>query len=849
MKTKRLISLLMALMLVVTAMSGLAVTVAADEIDSTDPYVYSVQNYDFESDTGVSKWLGMATSPFYMDMKSNGESEVVLFELTDEANGNHPVETYCIDLVTGMESCVYYKRINLEDSAYFSSDEAQRIRTIVNNGVTVKQVADIQADANAWLEANGYAALTDLTGAEVLSATQAAIWCTANHVDSAAVGSYYVPKYTYIRASYYAGLKAYDENGDRIPNEVSAYTTKVGNIIAYNQAKGENSFQNVNNLVLYYLSLGASPAAEVAVSDKAIRNVQVTYDDKNNATVTCEVVGLTLDDADLIISASSVGVVSEVQNVTRNGAYTFTLNNVSAKGDVKVEINGTQAVEDVFFFEAKGGRSVSQTLVGIDTCTVPVHAEASANGSDRVLTIYKTTAAGAPLANIVFKVYEIGTLDDYVNGRIPVGSKPTAEDVAKYTAEGKLVANLATDQYGIAYYITDHDAIYLVVEEPNDVITSTVDPFFVAVPAGESGNLDYTVDVYPKNTVIEEDIIIEKDVTEIDNDWSTYDVGQVHTWIIQSSIPAGMATGLKYEITDTLNYQLTYVGNVVVTVSEKTAKAGEDLLELVEGEDYILTVTPGTEVVNEVEEEITSFRVALTKTGMEKAAAAAGTEPEVRVCFDACIDEDAIMAAEIPNQAHISYENNVGVDFDKDSDIPVVITGAGQLLKVDASNHGKVLSGAAFNVYREATAEEIADVNVTTVRMEVPVTDADGNTTMVEKELVRVCFYDNAGMVGEKVTEVVSDENGRAVIHGLAYGTYYLVETAAPAGYNKLTAPVEMVIDAASHTDAEVVTIYNAAGFQLPSTGGEGTGMFMVVGVVIIAAAMMLIIVPKKKNA
>lgn len=834
---KRIISLLMAIMLVVTALSGLAVTVAAAEDD-----VY-VLNYNGAYEG--AKWQYF--SPYWPAFELDGADDYtqsISFTLYDTTNAD-PFWTYCTDLEVGLVADSNFRRINLEDSTYAGA-AAGVLRSIVLKGYPNTDVADLAIAAG----------VESLTVGEAVAATQAAIWQTA-HGD---------------RVEFTDFCRTIDTDWaeDGTANFKECYAEiESGYAVAENEAVIEANIEKVFN---YLINLEATAPTGVVASESSFIEWDsvVTDNGDNTATVTATAtVDVTVGDTDSLTLTATVGDYA-ASTTLQDGEkeYTLVIENVPtnvADDAVTLAISGTQALSDVYLFDAVGARGTSQSLIGITDNALPVYAAVNAN--DRILILNKHDD-GTGLQNIVFDIYYVCSVEEYVTGEVVIGtgtttvdgveyfSAPTEEDIAKYV-KGLPTATITTDANGQASFNfgNNNDGIYIVVERENDITTGAVSPFFVAIPGGaDADNTDnYIVEVDVKNTVKDEDVIIEKDVTEIDNDWSTYDVGETHTWIIQSSIPTGMATGLKYEITDTLNYQLTYVGNVKVTVSEKTAKAGEDLLVLTEGEDYILTVTPGTETVNEVEEDITSFKVALTKTGMEKVAAVEGTEPEVRVYFDAYIDEDAIIATEIPNQAHISYENNVGFDFDKDSDIPVVITGAGQLLKVDASNHDKVLSGATFNVYREATAEEIADETIETVKMEVPVTttadDGTVTTEMVEKELVQVSFYNNAAMVGEKVTEVVSDEYGKGVIYGLAYGTYYLVETKAPAGYNMLPTPVEMVIDAASYTDAEVVTIYNAAGFQLPSTGGEGTTMFMVVGGVIIAAAMMLIVVPKKKNA
>ena len=99
-------------------------------------------------------------------------------------------------------------------------------------------------------------------------------------------------------------------------------------------------------------------------------------------------------------------------------------------------------------------------------------------------------------------------------------------------------------------------------------------------------------------------------------------------------------------------------------------------------------------------------------------------------------------------------------------------------------------------------------------------------------------------------------------------GTYELTETAAPAGYNTLDGKVEIVIkkvetglivtatvngEESSFAHAERidvnhpeygwrVTVINSAGYELPSTGGEGTRHFTILGFILIAGAGLLLL-------
>ena len=353
--------------------------------------------------------------------------------------------------------------------------------------------------------------------------------------------------------------------------------------------------------------------------------------------------------------------------------------------------------------------------------------------------------------------------------------------------------------------------------------------------SADGSGWEYEVTVQPKNE-IKGDVDIEKDVISIGNDEASVDAYKAHTWIIGATVPVDIGMGKSYVISDTLDNRLDFLGNVKVQVESANDNTVAPVV-LVQDTDYVLTVTDNDSLAEGKPSD--AFTVALTRAGMEKVAGAVGEDYAdymIRVYFDAQINANAEIGEEIPNQAELDYTNSVGFDFDVESDIPKVYTGGAGLLKVDGDDEKTTLSGAEFKVYRPATEEEAADESVEKTWLEgigVPV--------------VEVSFFDNAGFLGDKVTVVTSGADGKVAICGLAYGTYYLVETKAPAGYNLLTGPVELVIDATSHTADRVVQVLNRSGVELPDTGGVGTVIFTVTGLALMAAAGVLLVMKKRR--
>ena len=97
------------------------------------------------------------------------------------------------------------------------------------------------------------------------------------------------------------------------------------------------------------------------------------------------------------------------------------------------------------------------------------------------------------------------------------------------------------------------------------------------------------------------------------------------------------------------------------------------------------------------------------------------------------------------------------------------------------------------------------------------------------------------------------------VINGLKAGIYWLRETKAPDGYNKLENDIKITVknnkDGSyeiskddTKADNNIVIIKNTSGSKLPETGGTGTLLLTAVGALLVAVAMIRFMRRKQEN-
>ena len=190
----------------------------------------------------------------------------------------------------------------------------------------------------------------------------------------------------------------------------------------------------------------------------------------------------------------------------------------------------------------------------------------------------------------------------------------------------------------------------------------------------------------------------------------------------------------------------------------------------------------------------------------------------ITIKYSATVTSDALTRDPAKNTAYLSYGDENG-----ENHTPVVETEVYDakisVNKTDDKN--KPLAGAEFVLKNSANKYYSID--------------ATG-------KLVWVDSIDNADV------HVSAADGTVPAFTGLANGTYTLVETKAPGGYNK-AADVQFTINEHDYTVEnleQTATVINNEGPEMPSTGGIGTTIFYVVGAVLVVGAAIVLIARRR---
>ena len=327
--------------------------------------------------------------------------------------------------------------------------------------------------------------------------------------------------------------------------------------------------------------------------------------------------------------------------------------------------------------------------------------------------------------------------------------------------------------------------------------------------------------------------------------------------------PRGAADGKKAEdfgIGDTITYQLTSKVPDMTGYNSYTFKFSDTLSKGLDLKE-VLSVKVGNTTLTAKSTGANTYALAydedtrtLTVTLNDFYNSYKNhTGETITVVYTATLNKDAVIGMNPnTNKAVVEYSNDPKSEGTGTSEPSIVdvhtfnFTIFKYYLK-DAAKTG--LAKAEFELYK-ANGEVAGDkVNIKKV--------TDGGE-------YRVATPEEAAVEGFKSDIIVSGTNGKVLVKGLDAGTYYLRETKAPEGYNKLLSDIKIEIKPAydettgkltsysvdytyngtktpgtaitSKDNSPEVAVENKTGAQLPSTGSKGALMVTLAGIVLFGA-------------
>ena len=340
--------------------------------------------------------------------------------------------------------------------------------------------------------------------------------------------------------------------------------------------------------------------------------------------------------------------------------------------------------------------------------------------------------------------------------------------------------------------------------------------YLVDTTLGTLCSLDTTnpsVVMEEKNAAPENVKTVEEDSTSKYGETNDADIGQ--TVNFKSTITAQVGAE-NYVFHDVMSAGLSYTGVTGITLNGTAVDAS----------NYTVVTNDTTPAVT----DNCTFEVRFTQAFCDTLKA----NDQIVISYTDTLNENAVIAGDgNPNTSKLSYGDKGDTSHTPSGTTPPSTTTT-YTWDVDVFKYTKngetetALAGATFTLSKNSD-----------VTNPIALVSEGNNVYRVAKT--------------GTVTEITTDTTGKFTIKGLDADTYYLTETAAPAGYNKQAGPTTIVIGENGTVSVGGVTvsevkILNQSGTELPSTGGMGTTIFYVLGSVLVVGAAVLLVTRKRMS-
>lgn len=311
------------------------------------------------------------------------------------------------------------------------------------------------------------------------------------------------------------------------------------------------------------------------------------------------------------------------------------------------------------------------------------------------------------------------------------------------------------------------------------------------------------------------------------------EIGQIVTYTITTTIPKKLSDTMVYKITDTLSAGLDFVNfNSTDTIVNSGNLEIETKLDNQTESGIIASVKGRTMIIDLATYIKTDNESKIGKT--------------LTIKYKAKVNTSAV----------VTEKNSAKLEYGKDSQNTIVNkpeevktpTFPVHINKVDDKQ--AALPGAKFELYPDKDGQKgDAAIKVSGSNGIYKIDPASGETVM------------------DTVDKIDGEQFGKTsgynlVINGLKAGTYWLQETQAPDGYNKIKEPIKITVtnnndgNYTISTDQKdgitvadnIITIVNKSSSALPETGGTGTLLLTAVGALLVAVAMIRFMRRKQEN-